>query len=196
MKNSAKWKKMDTILILALAGMIFLCIIIISSVAYFSNQKTVSGTITLGELDFSIGESEITDVLVVPSSTTQHSVFVGNFRYNDEKDFKNLCGIYFRYSWQILVDKVYDEHLTKLVKVLTSDDYLSDGNWVYFCKTLSRGEKTDICSGFQFVEEIGNEYQNKSVEVVFMIDAVQADNIAYKEVWNDYSSQWETVMFG
>lgn len=194
MDTLQKRKKLNILAIVAISVIVLLCTIIIS-IAFLSNQKNTAGVIKLGELDFSIGEDNLDFPSVMPTNSIDKVVYVGNYRNNNKTDYKNLCDIFFRVDLQVWVDDTYDSELSELVKIENSDTFVKDQHYMYFCGRLKKSEQVNICEKLSFAPEIGNKYQNKQIKLMFFVDAVQADNQAYKEVWQNYPSEWESVVF-
>jgi hypothetical protein len=59
---------------------------------------------------------------------------------------------------------------------------------------LRAGEKINLCETINFDEKISNTYQGKNIKIEFNVDAVQADNDAYKEVWQNYPIEWQKMI--
>ena len=180
---------------------IFVCILlmaivfdlIIYSFAFYYNTSTSTGTITLGEVDFSVVEDNKQEILAFPNISISKIVSVGNYKNNDKTNYKNLVDIFFKYQMQIYVDGQFDEDLTKMV-TLNSDNFYRDENTYYFCDVLEAGKQVDLFQSISFSDKIGNDYQDKQIQLKLNIDAIQSKFDAYKEAWKDYPAQWEEII--
>ena len=180
---------------------IFVCILlmaivfdlIIYSFAFYYNTSTSTGTITLGEVDFSVVEYNKQEILAFPNISISKIVSVGNYKNNDKTNYKNLVDIFFKYQMQIYVDGQFDEDLTKMI-TLNSDNFYRDENTYYFCDVLEAGKQVDLFQSISFSDKIGNDYQDKQIQLKLNIDAIQSKFDAYKEAWQDYPAQWEEII--
>ena len=180
---------------------IFVCILLVAivfdliiySFAFYYNTSTSTGTITLGEVDFSVVEENKQEILAFPNISISKIVSIGNYKNNDKTNYKNLVDIFFKYQMQIYVDGQFDEDLTKLV-TLNSDNFYRDENTYYFCDVLEAGEQVDLFQSISFSDKIGNDYQDKQIQLKLNIDAIQSKFDAYKEAWQDYPTQWEEII--
>ena len=82
-KNMVIWLVFSLILTILL--------IVVITTAYFSSQKSGSGTITLGELDFTLFENETSFQNIVPSQTINKAITISNSRDQSGHNTQNLC---------------------------------------------------------------------------------------------------------
>ena len=164
---------------------------LIVSFAFFSQNNTALGTIKLGELDFSLGDVGQQNIKVLPNISIDKTVYVGNFRNNDSRDYKNLTTFFFRFKYIALIDDKNDEKLTQNILLNASEEYIFDNEYYYYCKKVGAGERVELCDNISFKSLIDNEYQQKQIKLQIYVDAVQSQNEAYKEVWQEYPPEWE-----
>lgn len=193
-KLSQLAKRKDLVILLVILSLVILSNIIIFSVAYFYQNKSLTGTIQLGEVDFSIVETEHTKITVVPSSVLQKSIYIGNFRDNDPNNYKSLASIFFRFNFKVLLNDQVSEELTNLIDIYSEDKLFYDNNYYYFCGKLEAGKTANMCNSIFFDKTIDNKYQQQNIKLQFFVDAVQSANEAYKEVWQDYPTEWESII--
>ena len=168
---------------------------LIVSFAYFSQKNSALGTIKLGELDFSLGEDGQQNLQVLPNTSINKTIFVGNFRDNDSKDYKDLTTFFFRFKYIALIDDKEDKNLTQNILLNATGEYICDDEFYYYCDKVSAGERVNLCDNISFNSLIDNEYQQKQVKLQIYVDAVQSQNDAYKEVWQGYPPEWEAKIF-
>ena len=178
------------IVAITLMSLAFLFSAIIFSTSFFSANNTTSGTITLGELDFVITESEGDNLTIMPCETLEKSISVINSRDEGGKDFNKLCEFYFRYNVAVLIDDVVDENILGNMEFITGHNVINDADYLYYVGGLKAGEQTKLFESVKFLENISNDYQNKSIKLIATVEAVQAENNAYAEVWPDAPKDW------
>ncbi|MGN1221682.1 MAG: hypothetical protein ACI4TT_00435 [Christensenellales bacterium] len=169
--------------------------ILIVSFAYFSQNNTALGTIKLGELDFSLGDEGQENIKVLPSISIDKTIYVGNFRNNDSRDYKDLTTFFFRFKYVALLDDKEDKNLSQNILLNATAEYVYDNEYYYYCNKVSAGERVNLCDNISFKSLIDNEYQQKQIKLQIYVDAVQSQNDAYKEVWQGYPPEWETKIF-
>ena len=172
-------------------ALLVISIILIVSLAFFSNKKSAQGGITLGELDFCIFEDDSKIGNVLPGQTVEKKIYVANSRDKLQKDFSGLCDILIRFSVSIDGDDV-PEDVKKLVDVSieNSEDFVRGDDYIYYCNKIDVGQKISLFDKIKFDAEIDNTMQQKNVEIKVVVDALQAENEAYLDVWKDAPSAW------
>ena len=183
------WKDMAILFAILIAVSISNFFIV--SFAFFSQNNTALGTIKLGELDFSLGEEGQQNIEVLPNISIDKTIYLGNFRDNNSKDYRDLTTIYFRFKYIALLDDKEDKNLTQNILLNSSGEYVYDNEYYYQCNKVSAGERVDLCDDISFKSLIDNEYQQKQIKLQIYVDAVQSQNNAYKEVWQNYPPEWE-----
>lgn len=192
-KNTSKNVINISMLIFILA-LCFICSTFIITVAFFSSKQTASGIIKLGELDFSVGEEISVNTNVLPNTTIDKQVFVINSRNINGTDTKGLCDILFRFNYRVFKDGNYNEYLTNRVLLSGIDNYIADDSYIYYCDKLSNGNKVNICEQLSFLNTINNEYQGEEISVMFNIEAIQAQNGAYLDLWTTAPLEWIDII--
>ncbi len=177
---------------LAVGFFAILLIIIAITAAYFSNQKSSSGQITLGELDFTLYENQSNFQNVMPSQNIAKSVSIVNAKNASGTNYQNLCPMFFKFSLDVFVDEERDDYLANLItpSFISSNNYTQSGKEFYYNNVLNQGEVANLCDGLQFSHIIDNQYQDKSLNIVFNVNAIQSQNGAYLELWQDAPAEW------
>lgn len=186
-----KFNSKDLIILLSIILLVIFSNLVIISFAYLSNFKKIQGTITLGEIDFSIEEAAKTNILVTPNNLIDKVVYVGNFRNLNPKDFNGLTSFFFRFNIKVLLEDTISEELTNSIFIFSDADFYNDNNYYYYIGSLDAGQTVNLCNKILFNNLIDNKYQQKQIKLQFTVDAVQSQYDAYKEVWQDYPPEWE-----
>ena len=198
MADIFKTKKREKTILTVLVTMfcITILMLIVATTAYFSHSGQASGQITLGELDFCIFENDQSFLNVVPSQSIQKVVIISNSRDSNGQNTSNLCPILFKFSVGCYVDDTYDSSLSQLIvpQFANNERYTFYSGEYYYNGVLSPGQNVNLCDTLNFLEDIGDQYQSSSVEIVFSIDAIQAENNAYTELWQDAPQNWVQVI--
>lgn len=171
-------------------ALIVFCVVFIVSLAYFSNTKNAQGGITLGELDFCIFEDDKKIENLLPGQMVDKKIYVANSRDKFQKDFSGLCDILIRFNVSIDGDDVPAD-VKKLVDVkFSSDDFVRGEDYIYFCNKIDAGQKIALFDQIEFGTDIGNIMQQKKIDIKVVVDALQAENEAYLDVWKDAPLDW------
>ena len=181
---------------LAVGFFAIILIIIAITAAYFSNQKTNTGQITLGELDFTIYSNQNSFQNVMPSQNIAKTVSIVNARNSAGTNYQNLVPIFFKFNFEAFVDNQKDDYLASLIapSFISSQNYTQDGAEFYYNDILDPGQAVNICDGLQFSHIIDNAYQEKSISIVFNVNAIQSQNNAYIELWLDAPQDWIDIV--
>lgn len=184
-------RKKQLYIAIAFFALIVFCVVFIVSLAYFSNKKNAQGGITLGELDFCIFEDDSKIGNVLPGQMVDKKIYVANSRDTEQKNFAGLCDILIRFSVSIDGDDV-PEDVKKLVAISieNSEDFVKGDDYIYYCNKIDAGQKISLFDKIKFDAEIDNTMQQKNVEIKVVVDALQAENEAYLDVWKDAPSAW------
>lgn len=186
-----KTKRQDLVILFGILALAIIANFVIFSFSYFSQNKTAAGTITLGEVDFSITENNAGSITVLPNTVVNKTVSVGNFRNLDSGNYKGLAPIVIRFSVLSFLNGQQNDNLLNYIQVLSNDMFIKHGGYYYFCGVLKAGQKINLCNSLSFNKVIDNMYQQKPLQLHFLVEAVQWQNDAYKEVWPDYPPQLE-----
>ena len=195
-KNMQKSQK--NMLIWLVFSLIFvILLIVIVTTAYFSNQKNSSGTITLGELDFTLFENNLSFQNVVPTDTIAKIITISNSRDTNGNNTQNLCSILFRFQFSAEAksqDELFLQSLDDLVYLKQNSSYTFCDNYYYYNGVLNPSQQVNLCDSLTFSNIIGNEFQDKDISLMFNVEAIQAENEAYKELWLDAPEEWLAIM--
>ena len=188
-KNMVLW------LIFALI-LVFLLIVIIITTAYFSSHNTAGGNLRLGELDFSIYENRESFDDIVPSQTINKSLTIVNARNIQGTNVNNLCSILFRYSISVFINGVESAEVNDKIKLEfnNNQNYIFSNGLYYYNSVLNPSNTVNLCDAMTFSSDIGNSLQNQSFSIVFNVEAIQAENEAYKELWLDAPNEWLEII--
>ena len=189
-KSKKREKDILTILTIGLLVSVFALIALTN--AYFSNTSSASGEITLGEIDFFIYEDNQSFENILPSQTIPKVVTIVNSRNRNGTNISSLCSILLRFSIGAYVFGEFDSELSGMIDLQFNhhSQYQKHGDIYYYNSVLNPGSNINLCDGITFLEDIGNEYQNLNIEIEFLVEAIQAENDAYIEVWQDAPKSW------
>ena len=144
----------------------------------------------MGELDFCIFEDDKKIENILPGQTVYKKVYVANSRDKLQKNFSGLCNILIRFNVSIDGDDV-PENVKNLVDVkLNSDNFVRGEDYIYFCDKIDVGQKISLFDQIEFGTGIGNIMQQKKIDIKVVVDALQAENGAYLDVWKDAPAVW------
>ena len=189
------YNERDIIKYLIVGLIVILALTLTISIAYFSRRSDISGTITVGEIDFSVYENNVDVGYIVPGDTVNKEITVVNSRNIQGTNTRNLGSLLFKFSYQIFLDDEYDENLTQQIAPIINDvDFTESDGEFYFNNVLNKGESINLCSYFNFDTQINNTYQDEDIYIVFQIDAIQAENEAYLELWPDAPEEWIEII--
>ena len=194
LNTPAKIKRKDLVIFACILVLAIIVNLFILSFAYLSQNKTATGTITLGEVDFSIAETQQTNLKVLPSVTIPKTVYIGNYRDSNPSDYRRLASIFFRFKIDVLLDNNINTELTNSISLSSDAKFYYDNKYFYYCAALNAGEKINLCENLTFANFIDNKYQQKQIQLQFSVDAIQSQHDAYKEVWPDYPPEWEQMI--
>lgn len=166
--------------------------LLFGTLTYFSAQKNAQGTLTLGELDFCIDESGGDSLNLLPGQTIDKSINIINSRNLKGTDTNGLCSIYFRYSILVYVNNKIEDMSTKLIN--NCPNYVLDNGKYYYTKALEPSQSTYLTKNLALSNLLGNEYQNCSIQIIYSIEAIQAQNQAYAELWTDAPGEWVNII--
>lgn len=163
--------------------------------AFFSANKTVVGSITLGGVDFRI-LNNFSNVftrennLFMPDEVISNSITVLNARDDEALNTNGLSPIFIRIRPVFLLNNV--SHLNYLHIELNNPTLWVQGNDGYlYCKqALLPGERVVFNHYFVLSYLIDNAYQNAPSYLGLDVDAVQTANNAYESVWQNAPQEW------
>lgn len=171
---------------------VFVLLLIGISSAFFGAQQTSQGQITLGELDFCVLASEPQNSTIMPNMFVGQSVSISNSRNENGSNYSGLCNILYKFSINIFINGTNDENLAdELDFYIDNSKYIQSGSEFYYLGVLSPGQSVIIYNDVFLDAEIGNYYQGKQINFIISVDAIQAENEAYKDLWQDAPTAWK-----
>ena len=195
-KNKSITNKTEKSLIFLFVAFLILILSLIFSLAFFSSSKQSSGTITLGEVNFCVYDNVSLSGYVMPADIVPFEVGVINSRNVSGTDTNNLADILLRYKIKFVLEneEFFDKY--DLLECITEDEdlYTFDGEYYYYNSVLVVGQNVNICDYVSFSENMLNSFQNKQFDIIFEIDAMQAQNDAYIEEWQDAPEVWKNLI--
>ena len=197
MKNlKSKGQDFPVVINIFLITTILCLFFIVLSTAYFSSQKQNSGTIKIAELDFCILEEGESNSNLSPGDYINKKILIQNSRDIEDENYQNLCPILFRFSVFVFVDEELDNYLLSNINLNFScnNKFTKDGEFYYFNEVLDVSKRAALCNKIYFSRQISNEYQKKNVDIIFVIDAIQASKNAYMELWQDAPFAWKNLI--
>ena len=188
------YKEQISIVIIILIATILLCLLVVFSVAYLNVKNDLGGVIAVGDISIFVERENEDQTSIVPGADISQNVTVFNARKRD--DFDKLCPVLLRFDINVLVDGILDDTLYQYITPIFANmsDFTQDGKLYYYNDVLSPGESVNICKSLHFDNQIGNVYQGKSVQVNFVVDAIQSQNGAYLEEWSDAPKNWQQLI--
>lgn len=190
-KNDISNQTKKITLIFAIAFSIMLIFVISFSTAYFSDISTAGGEITLGELNFCISATKGENETVMPNMFVGQTATISNSRNADGSNHQNLCDILYRFSIFVLIDGEIDSNITDDIYFdIDSQKYVQEGNILYYVGVLKAGQIETLYQDVFLDYTIENMYQNREISFVISVDAIQAENGAYLDLWQDAPTEW------
>ena len=186
MKNIIRKKRKDNdfIIIISLAFGIALVLFLALTLAFFSTDKDVGGEITLGELDFQVFADSSTYDNIVPGQIFNKTISLINSRDVNGRNFTGLCNI--------LVNFEVENEL--FIPIVDNQKWTKSGNVYYYNDLIAPSQVVDFFNTIQFSSDAGNRFQNNNIEIELKVNAIQAENDAYKELWQDAPILWKNVI--
>ncbi|PKK95992.1 MAG: hypothetical protein CVV59_00830 [Tenericutes bacterium HGW-Tenericutes-4] len=185
-----------------LVSTVIFCVTFLSFIisgAYFSANKVVSGTITLGQLDFRIlnNLSQIITSepqLFMPDEVINNAVTILNARDDAGVNTSGLTDLYLRIKPILEINSVsslqflHVELNNPTVWVQGSDGFL------YYKNKLLVGDRIIFNDYFTLSYLIDNQYQNLPVYLGLRVDTVQSEGKAYESEWFTAPTEWITII--
>lgn len=149
------------------------------SLAYFTSTKNLSGDIQLGELDFEILVDSISKTNIMPGDELNVNISVVNKVANK----KNLIPFYFRFCF-------LDNDIKNIINFNCDDDnFISDNNYYYYKYKVKVNETVNLVNSIK-INEFLTQKDAKPLSLEIMVDAVQSEFDAYKEIFSDAPKEW------
>ena len=175
-----KHKDLVIILIIFFAVLVFMVILSVTF-AFFQESKSLSGQITLGELDYTINVNNVSQNLLLPGDN-----LVVNVNIENSVNGKiNLVPFYFRFK--ILNGE--NDYSLDLINLIVGEDYILGENFYYYKYKLKQGEKTQILNRITIDKNLKKE-DVQDLDLSILVYAVQSEHFAYKEVFLDAPAEW------
>ncbi len=173
----------DLIIILAIITIVIIFMFTISfTLSFFKKQIDSSGEITLGELDYNILINYDTSNEIMPGDDVELSIKVEN----KVKNKPNLVPFYFRF--EILNGS--EEYDPSLITLLNADDYIYYGNFWYYKHKVLKNETANLLKSIHIDEEL-TQNESEYFDLQVLVEAVQSEHGAYKEVFEDAPEEWK-----
>lgn len=180
--NKLLKKHKDLVIILTIFMLVLVFMVIISAtLSFFNASKQATGDIILGELDYTINVNNISQTLLLPGDDLNVNVNIQNKVENKT----NLVPFYFRFK--ILNGET--PYNLSLVNLITGENYISSGDFYYYKYKLSAGESAKILDRIT-IDETLTEENILNLDLSILVDAVQSEHGAYKEVFQDAPIEW------
>ena len=195
-RNKSIVNSNEKTIILSLVAFLLIIVFLIISLAFFSTSNQISGTITLGEVDFCVYDNFDSSQIVLPSMIVPCNVNIINSRNRAGTNINNLANVFLRFSIKYSLNNVVYDNNDNLIECILNQDenWTKIDNLYYFNNMLEVGQTVSICDYVSFSNDIGNSFQNKEINLIFEIDAIQAQNEAYLEIWPDAPQNWIDII--
>lgn len=177
--NSFFNKNKDLIYLFSILFLFSIFLVVVSfSIAYFTSIKNITGNIQLGELDFEILVDTKDANNIMPGDELDININVGNKVANK----KNLIPFYFRFCF-------LDNGIKNIIDFKKNDNFIKDDNYYYYKYKVKVNDTVNLINSIKINESLSqNEVKSLSLEI--MVDAVQSEYGAYKEVFKDAPKEW------
>lgn len=185
MNNIVNKKDSKTIMIVVLASLIFFIEIITLSVAYFDQSKKAGGEIRLGELDFNILTEISNSNEILPGDDVEMKISVQNYAQNKQ----NLVPFYFRFKI-LNNDEEYDKDL---ITFFDENDFIYSNGYYYFKQKLEFNKICKLTKSIKISPELSQK-QSEEFDLKILVDAVQSEYGAYKDVFFDAPQEWISII--
>ena len=174
--------KKKNIIIGFLITTICIYLLIFVTNAFFSNNISSSGDITLKELNFSLFGNVENNTSIMPGDTLNLDCYLINSRDLGGKDYENLANIYIKFN--IIVESNNKEVLVDVIE--DNDNFISINNEIYYTQKVVPGQVIKFIKAIEFSTNLDNSFSGQNVEFVVTVDAIQATNDAIMELWPEF----------
>lgn len=172
----------ELVFILTILSLILVFMVILTtSLAFFNDREEISGNIQLGELDYVIEVNNFNVSLLLPGDEIDIDVTIKN--QVDNKN--NLIPFYFRFK--ILNGE--EDYNSNLIFIQSGENYIKSDNYYYYKYKLLQNQSTKILEKIVIDSSLTKENVN-NVNLAILVDAVQSEYGAYKEVFKDAPIEW------
>lgn len=167
--------------------------------AWFSNFQTLTGQITLGEIDFQVTSSlntintEETN-LFMPSEVIDNSIIIVNARDTLGQDTEGLANVLVRVKPFFTINSVPSEEF--LYVELTNPSSWVEGldGYVYYKQIFTPSSFLNFNNNFQLSYLLDNQFQDLAVYLSVEVEAIQASSEAYLALWTSAPTEWKTTI--
>lgn len=185
MLKNLKIKNNKTILIALIAITFFLLEILIVSLAFYSQKKQSYGEIQLGELDFEIKISLTDDIVCLPGDSVNLSIEIVNKVLNKT----NLIPFYFRFK----ILNGNEDFSNEYFSLENAENFVYDGNYFYYKHKMEKFDTAKLINQI-VIPTYFNYLDAENFNLQVLVDAVQSEFGAYKEVFPDAPQEWTTFI--
>lgn len=150
-----------------------------STLAYFTAQDTAVNTISTGNLDIAINEYQDSQCGEIPYTDPTTPVMPGDCISKKVRIENTGCGsAYIRAKIDMSFEGDDESLSTDLVKLNIGDDWeLADDGYYYYQYIVDSGEETsNLFTTVYFDNDMGNEYQDKKLNISIDAEAIQSKN--------------------
>lgn len=180
--NNLFSKNRDLIIILFILFLIiFFAILFTETLSFFKSNNEANGIVQLGELDYTINVSNISKNTVMPGDLIELDVNIEN----KVEGKNNLVPFYFRFK----ILKGEDDYGLDFIEILSPNNFIKDDNYCYYKYKLLSGQKATLINSIKIDEKFSNQ-EIDELNLSILIDAVQSEYGAYKEIFPDAPSEW------
>ena len=184
MKKILKKHKELVIILLFFFLLVFFMVILAFTFSYFSSKENIKGEITLGEVDFDFSIISGQTDNIMPGDTVDIDVSLQN--YVDGKN--NLIPFYFRFK---LISNASE--LTFVKPIIDENKYIVGEDYCYYKNKVTVNEKVQIIDGIYFDTQM-EQQDADTFELEILVEAVQSEFGAYKEVFPEAPQEWIDVI--
>lgn len=175
-------KHYDLTIILSILLVVFIFMVTISyTFAFFFSNKSITGTIILGELDYDVVIVNNQNDNIMPGDNVDVNIKI----VNAVNGKSNLVPFYFRFKF-LCGDNIYDK---ELIHFIHSNNYICDDEYCYYKYKVETGETVNILD-YIMIDSALTQNESEHFNISITIDAVQSEYDAYKDVFNDAPEEW------
>lgn len=169
------------------------------SSAYFSSNQIVTGTIRVGQLDFQIlNNLETIDTseenLFMPDEVINNSITILNARDEIGVDIDGLTPIFLRIKPEFTLNGINSLQFLHIEINNPSNWIEGSDNFLYYTNKLNAGESIVFNDYFILSYLIDNIFQDATAYLGLVVEAVQANNLAYEEVFSTAPQEWKSIV--
>jgi predicted ribosomally synthesized peptide with SipW-like signal peptide len=162
------------------AGALSACLIVGSTLAYFTDRKEATNTFTMGNLavdlleNGEVQEGGLDFPDLVPGAVEDKVVTVKNTDKSVDAYVRVALGV----GYAVETDRPVDLALVDLVTFTNPTDWILHNGYYYYTKVLAKGQTTS-----SLFEEVsvptswGNDMALTNFEIEIEMEAIQADNL-------------------